>query len=176
MLIFLTHACTHTHTHTHTNACFHTWRIHHTQTDRLSLSYLVLTLPPPLFSPSSRFPGAAVASKVVTDPTARFHGDGVRYKAKLIGMDEVVQARGDKMCLDSMMKLKVITSLCSHCCHFIFSTQGDRKKVKRKSNRWKQRNIGILFGIIVFFFFPVLICTTSYIGFISLWVCKENVH
>ncbi|XP_030229280.1 disabled homolog 1 [Gadus morhua] len=49
---------------------------------------------------------AAVASKVVTDPTARFHGDGVRYKAKLIGMDEVVQARGDKMCLDSMMKLK----------------------------------------------------------------------
>ncbi|CAL8309867.1 unnamed protein product [Lota lota] len=39
-------------------------------------------------------------------PNCRFHGDGVRYKAKLIGTDEVVQAQGDKMCLDSMMKLK----------------------------------------------------------------------
>lgn len=37
----------------------------------------------------------------------RFHGDGVRYKAKLIGIDDVPEARGDKMCQDSMMKLKV---------------------------------------------------------------------
>ncbi len=37
----------------------------------------------------------------------RFRGDGVRYKAKLIGMDEVTAARGDKLCQDSMMKLKV---------------------------------------------------------------------
>ncbi|XP_042188009.1 disabled homolog 2 [Callorhinchus milii] len=36
----------------------------------------------------------------------RFKGDGVRYKAKLIGVDEVCEARGDKMCQDSMMKLK----------------------------------------------------------------------
>lgn len=33
--------------------------------------------------------------------------DGVRYKAKLIGIDDVPEARGDKMCQDSMMKLKV---------------------------------------------------------------------
>ncbi|GAA6219238.1 disabled homolog 2 [Lates japonicus] len=36
----------------------------------------------------------------------RFQGDGVRYKAKLIGIDDVAEARGDKMCQDSMMKLK----------------------------------------------------------------------
>uniref|UniRef100_A0A8C5GMZ7 PID domain-containing protein n=1 Tax=Gouania willdenowi TaxID=441366 RepID=A0A8C5GMZ7_GOUWI len=36
----------------------------------------------------------------------RFQGDGVRYKAKLIGIDDVSEARGDKMCQDSMMKLK----------------------------------------------------------------------
>ncbi|XP_038124760.1 DAB adaptor protein 1a isoform X6 [Cyprinodon tularosa] len=36
----------------------------------------------------------------------RFKGDGVRYKAKLIGLDEVTAARGDKLCQDSMMKLK----------------------------------------------------------------------
>ncbi|NXF51638.1 DAB2 protein, partial [Oceanites oceanicus] len=37
---------------------------------------------------------------------ARFKGDGVRYKAKLIGIDDVSEARGDKMSQDSMMKLK----------------------------------------------------------------------
>ncbi|KAM4719623.1 disabled homolog 2 isoform 2-T2 [Anableps anableps] len=37
---------------------------------------------------------------------SRFQGDGVRYKAKLIGIDDVPEARGDKMCQDSMMKLK----------------------------------------------------------------------
>ncbi|KAI3368622.1 hypothetical protein L3Q82_025632, partial [Scortum barcoo] len=40
------------------------------------------------------------------DTTSRFHGDGVRYKAKLIGVDPVPDAQGDKMCWDSMMKLK----------------------------------------------------------------------
>lgn len=38
----------------------------------------------------------------------RFKGEGVRYKAKLIGIDEVSAARGDKLCQDSMMKLKVL--------------------------------------------------------------------
>ncbi|NXL88057.1 DAB2 protein, partial [Alectura lathami] len=36
----------------------------------------------------------------------RFKGDGVKYKAKLIGIDDVPEARGDKMSQDSMMKLK----------------------------------------------------------------------
>lgn len=38
---------------------------------------------------------------------SRFHGDGVRYRAKLIGIDPVPDAQGEKMCRDSMMKLKV---------------------------------------------------------------------
>ncbi|XP_052332653.1 disabled homolog 1-like isoform X3 [Oncorhynchus keta] len=40
----------------------------------------------------------------------RFRGDGVRYKAKLIGTDDVTAARGDKLCQDSMMKLKGMAS------------------------------------------------------------------
>ncbi|KAM6963228.1 disabled homolog 1 [Aplochiton taeniatus] len=40
----------------------------------------------------------------------RFKGDGVRYKAKLIGLDEVTAARGDKLCQDSMMKLKGVAT------------------------------------------------------------------
>ncbi|XP_056388937.1 disabled homolog 1 isoform X2 [Hyla sarda] len=40
----------------------------------------------------------------------RFKGDGVRYKAKLIGIDEVSAARGDKLCQDSMMKLKGVAA------------------------------------------------------------------
>lgn len=43
---------------------------------------------------------------------ARFKGDGVRYKAKLIGIDDVPEARGDKMSQDSMMKLKVSVPPC----------------------------------------------------------------
>uniref|UniRef100_A0A671VK90 PID domain-containing protein n=1 Tax=Sparus aurata TaxID=8175 RepID=A0A671VK90_SPAAU len=51
---------------------------------------------------SSCFPG------VVSELLSRFQGEGVRYKAKLIGMDVVPDAQGDKMCWDSMMKLKGI--------------------------------------------------------------------
>nr|XP_061800440.1 disabled homolog 2-like [Nerophis lumbriciformis] len=47
-----------------------------------------------------------VADKTDEYLLARFQGDGVRYKAKLIGIDDVPEARGDKMCQDSMMKLK----------------------------------------------------------------------
>ncbi|XP_067838475.1 disabled homolog 2 isoform X2 [Heptranchias perlo] len=39
---------------------------------------------------------------------ARFKGDGIRHKAKIIGIDDVTDARGDQMCQDSMMKLKGI--------------------------------------------------------------------
>ncbi|XP_056326607.1 DAB adaptor protein 1b [Danio aesculapii] len=40
----------------------------------------------------------------------RYRGDGVRYKAKLIGIDDVTATRGDKLCQDSMMKLKGIAA------------------------------------------------------------------
>lgn len=45
----------------------------------------------------------------------RFKGEGVRYKAKLIGIDEVSAARGDKLCQDSMMKLKVQALYFNYC-------------------------------------------------------------
>ncbi|XP_033478688.2 uncharacterized protein LOC117254471 [Epinephelus lanceolatus] len=45
-------------------------------------------------------------TRTPSDTTSRFHGDGVRYKAKLIGVDPVPDAHGEKMCWDSMMKLK----------------------------------------------------------------------
>ncbi|TNM87803.1 hypothetical protein fugu_006024 [Takifugu bimaculatus] len=43
---------------------------------------------------------------------SRFNGVGVRYKAKLIGVDPVPDAHGDKMCWDSMMKAQGS----GHCC------------------------------------------------------------
>ncbi|XP_037674643.1 disabled homolog 2-like [Choloepus didactylus] len=47
-----------------------------------------------------------VSEKTVEYLLAKFKGDGVKYKAKLIGIDDVPDARGDKMSQDSMMKLK----------------------------------------------------------------------
>lgn len=47
--------------------------------------------------------GATIASSYIT---SRFHGDGVRYKAKLIGMDTMPDVQMEKMCWQSMMKMK----------------------------------------------------------------------
>lgn len=67
-------------------------------------------LTPPTSPSTSKVPFRKEKKKVPekTDEylLGRFHGDGVRYKAKLIGIDDVPEARGDKMCQDSMMKLK----------------------------------------------------------------------
>ncbi|XP_062290705.1 disabled homolog 2 isoform X2 [Scomber scombrus] len=65
---------------------------------------------PPTSPITSKVPFKKEKKKVLekTDEylLGRFQGDGVRYKAKLIGIDDVPEARGDKMCQDSMMKLK----------------------------------------------------------------------
>lgn len=62
----------------------------------------------PVKTPSKKEKKKAASSPEKTDEflLARFKGDGVRYKAKLIGVDDVPEARGDKMSQDSMMKLK----------------------------------------------------------------------
>lgn len=77
----------------------------------------------------------------------RFKGDGVRYKAKLIGLDEVTAARGDKLCQDSMMKLKVkisppslplfdsssVTSVLSFKIAHSVSTAKERSDIKERT-------------------------------------------
>ncbi|XP_063310069.1 disabled homolog 2 isoform X3 [Pelobates fuscus] len=61
---------------------------------------------PPTKQPSKKEKKKAGPEKTDEFLLARFKGDGVRYKAKLIGIDDVPEARGDKMSQDSMMKLK----------------------------------------------------------------------
>ncbi|XP_041430260.1 dab, mitogen-responsive phosphoprotein, homolog 2 L homeolog isoform X2 [Xenopus laevis] len=62
--------------------------------------------PPPPAKPPSKKEKKKGPEKTDEFLLARFKGDGVRYKAKLIGIDDVPEARGDKMSQDSMMKLK----------------------------------------------------------------------
>ncbi|XP_055956323.1 disabled homolog 1 isoform X2 [Patella vulgata] len=48
------------------------------------------------------------------DPVAdanRFQGEGINFRAKLIGIDDVPEARGDKMCQDTIQKLKAIVKI-----------------------------------------------------------------
>lgn len=52
----------------------------------------------------------------------------MRYKAKLIGIDDVSAARGDKLCQDSMMKLKV--RLAKQFKFLIFDDLETEKKTK----------------------------------------------
>lgn len=40
-----------------------------------------------------------------SDPD-RFKGEGISFNAKLIGVEEVPEARGDKMCQEKIQKLK----------------------------------------------------------------------
>ena len=40
-----------------------------------------------------------------TDP-ARFEDNGISYRAKIIGIEDVSEARGDKMCQETIQKLK----------------------------------------------------------------------
>uniref|UniRef100_A0A665VB76 PID domain-containing protein n=1 Tax=Echeneis naucrates TaxID=173247 RepID=A0A665VB76_ECHNA len=61
---------------------------------------------PSSFHPVLSFVCFQGATGTPSHTASRFHGNGVRYKAKLIGMDPVPEPQGDKMCWSSMMKLK----------------------------------------------------------------------
>ena len=68
----------------------------------------------------------------------RFKGDDVKYKAKLISIDDVPVARADKISQDSMMKLKV-TEESIICCY-----------VKQMSNRGSDiRSLCLLMAFLV---------------------------
>jgi disabled family protein 2 len=59
-------------------------------------------------------PPASPSKEVATTPTTttsnakKFEGDGVVFKAKLIGMEDLSIDRDEKICLDSMFKLKAV--------------------------------------------------------------------
>jgi hypothetical protein len=45
------------------------------------------------------------SKKAANDPS-RFEGEGISFRAKLIGIDDVKDARGDQMCQEALVKLK----------------------------------------------------------------------
>lgn len=58
---------------------------------------------------SSSINSGLFSSQLIVDRNepARFFGDGVVFKAKLIGILEVGEARGDRMCQEALQDLKV---------------------------------------------------------------------
>lgn len=48
----------------------------------------------------------SATGKKSADPS-RFQGDGVTFRAKIIGITDVPELKGDKMCFDAMQKLKL---------------------------------------------------------------------
>ncbi|KAL8584630.1 hypothetical protein ACOMHN_002359 [Nucella lapillus] len=40
------------------------------------------------------------------DDQSKFEGNGVSYRAKIIGIEDVPEARGDEMCQETLLKLK----------------------------------------------------------------------
>ncbi|XP_013407635.1 disabled homolog 1 [Lingula anatina] len=61
---------------------------------------------PPSSQSNTPVKGQKTVKKDKNDP-ARFEGEGVNFKAKLIGIDDVPDARGDKMCQETVQKLKM---------------------------------------------------------------------
>ncbi|KAM7388012.1 hypothetical protein PAMP_024216 [Pampus punctatissimus] len=84
-------------------------------------------------------------TRTPSETTSRFHGDGVRYKAKLIGVDPVPNAHGDKMCWDSMMKLKAV--LCDHETSKISSLTKDESDPRALAYIYPQQDTYSLFYI-----------------------------
>uniref|UniRef100_F6UMA7 PID domain-containing protein n=1 Tax=Ciona intestinalis TaxID=7719 RepID=F6UMA7_CIOIN len=52
-----------------------------------------------------------VLDATTPDPGDRFRGNGSSFKAKLIGVDDVPDSRGDQMCQESILKLKSMSAV-----------------------------------------------------------------
>ncbi len=66
---------------------------------------------PPPSAPSSPTKEDEVKKAVTTSNglnAKKFDGDGLVFKAKLIGMEDLTIDRDEKLCLDSMFKLKAV--------------------------------------------------------------------
>eukprot|EP00064_Thunnus_orientalis_P010640 superscaffoldBa00001462_g10666 len=85
------------------------------------------------------------ATRTPSDVLYRFHGDGVRYKAKLIGVDPVPTAHGEKTCWDSMMKLKAV--LHDHERSRISSLTKDQSDLRALAYIYQQEDTYTLFYI-----------------------------
>lgn len=77
--------------------------------EALEAAAAVANSPASISSPTSVHSDGKLSQKASTeeDPSQRFGGDGVSFKAKLIGVDPVSAPRGDKMCKNAMARLKV---------------------------------------------------------------------
>jgi len=70
-----------------------------------------------------------------SDDPFRFSGDGVDFKAKLIGIREVSDARGDQMCQDAMQLSKaIVKSSGQHKQRILFNISLEGLKIKEQSN------------------------------------------
>lgn len=58
--------------------------------------------------PASPTPKDDELKKAAASNTKKFEGDGLPFRAKLIGMEDLTVDRDEKICLDSMFKLKAV--------------------------------------------------------------------
>jgi hypothetical protein len=75
------------------------------------MSETPVTPPPASSAPSSPTKEDEVKKAVTTSNglnAKKFDGDGQPFKAKLIGMEDLSIDRDEKLCLDSMFKLKAV--------------------------------------------------------------------
>ena len=70
------------------------------------MSEPAVTTPPA--SPTAKDDEVKKSATSAAVNTKKFEGDGLPFRAKLIGMEDLTVDRDEKICLDSMFKLKAV--------------------------------------------------------------------